>query len=315
MPQDNSSPHFNTNFSPPCGQLEKLAPGVSRICAPNRGPYTFTGTNSYLLGEKELLVLDPGPNNEKHLEALLKGIAGRPVTAILLSHTHKDHSALARRLHKATGAPLWFGGPHRLSRPRRRFEVNLLYGACDWDLKPQRTLTDGERIEFGDMALDVVATPGHCANHLCFAISGTPVLFTGDHVMGWNSTLVATPDGSMAQYLASLDLLARGPWHTYFPGHGAPLGPNWPQTDGARFAADLRRHRMARGEQVLELIGNGADTVKKIVNAIYPKTSTKIRMAASLTIQAHVEQFEDQGLITVRRGWGGDRLSLRRNGK
>lgn len=302
MPQKKSPPHFNTDFNPQTGTPISVAPNIERICAPNTGPYTFTGTNTYLIGENELIILDPGPNDHEHLKALLKAINKRPVQAILLTHTHKDHSALVPRLQEHTGAPLWFEGKHRLSRARRLFEINLLHGACDWKLVPDRFLKDGDIIEIDRIKLQTIATPGHCANHLCFGVEDTPYLFSGDHVMGWNSTLIATPDGSMAQYFASLDKLAKREWRHYFPGHGAPLEDKNQHNNGARFANAMRVHRAIRNQQILEKITAGATSIKAIVDAIYPNTSTKIRIAAALTVGAHIEYLQNQNRLIVKRG-------------
>lgn len=302
MHQKNSTPHFNTDFDPQTGTPIQLAPKITRICAPNTGPYTFTGTNTYLIGEKELIILDPGPNDDQHLKAILTAIGKRPVRAIMLTHTHKDHSSLVPELHKHTGAPLWFEGKHRLSRPRRMFEINLLQGACDWKLTPDRHLKDGDIIEIDGIKLHTITTPGHCANHLCFGVEDTPYLFSGDHVMGWNSTLIATPDGSMAQYFASLEKLANREWRHYFPGHGAPIENKNQHNNAARFANALRVHRAIRNQQILEKISAGATSIKAIVDAIYPHTSTKIRIAAALTVGAHIEYLQEQNRLIVKRG-------------
>ena len=213
----------DTSFDPKTGTLVEVEPGLARLTAPNAGPYTFTGTNTFLIGDGKIGVLDPGPDDPRHREALRKAIAGRPVEAILLTHTHRDHSALAARLKAETGAPLWFAGPHRLSRPPHLFELNALAGACDWRLMPDLTFFDGEQFTVGGVGLTAVATPGHCANHLCYALTGTDTMLSGDHVMGWNSTLVAVPDGSMADYLASLRKVIALPYRRYLPAHGGPI--------------------------------------------------------------------------------------------
>ena len=292
-----ATPAFNTQFDPQTGSAVNVAPGLVRITAPNASPYTFTGTNSFLLGHERLALLDPGPDDETHLAALRRGIAGRPVEAIILTHTHRDHSAAAARLGKAFDAPVWFGGRHRLSRPLRRFERNALIGSCDWDLVPDRTLVDGETVAVGDVTISVHATPGHCANHLAFGLGD--VLLSGDHVMGWNSTLVSVPDGSMADYLASLDKVIALPQQVYVPAHGGPI------EHGPAFAAALKAHRLNRNEQVLAAVRDGARSVGAIVGAIYPRQNLLVRRAAGMTIAAHVEYLESQGRLTVsRRLWG-----------
>ncbi|MGV8856202.1 MAG: MBL fold metallo-hydrolase [Devosia sp.] len=288
---------FNTAFDPQTGNGVSLAPGLVRVTAPNASAYTFTGTNSLLIGHERLALLDPGPDDPRHLAALRQAIAGRPLEAIILTHTHRDHSAAAARLAREFTVPLWFGGRHRLSRPLRRFEINPLARSCDWDLVPDRTLADGEIITAGDMTLSVHTTPGHCANHLAFGLGDD--LLSGDHVMGWNSTLVAVPDGSMADYLASLDKVIALPQRRYVPAHGGEI------MDGPAYAQALRAHRQLRNEQVVAAVSRGARSVGAIVRAIYPSQSLLVRRAAGLTITAHLEYLQALGQVQLsRRPWG-----------
>jgi glyoxylase-like metal-dependent hydrolase (beta-lactamase superfamily II) len=299
--------HFETQFDPQMGQPVAVAERIVRITAPNASPFTFTGTNSFLVGHQKLALIDPGPIDPMHEAALLKAIGGRPVTAILLTHTHRDHSASAKMLAQKISAPLWFGGPHRLSRPLRRFESNPIQKSCDWDLVPDRTLVDRETIPAGDMTINVHTTPGHCANHLAFGVVGRDLLFSGDHVMGWNSTLVSVPDGSMADYLASLDKLIALPYRRYLPAHGDRIA------DGPAHAAALRAHRQMRNQQVLDAVDAGARTIGAVVRAIYPNQPTKVRMAARMTIMAHVEYLEKLEQLTAKRGPFGLRLHVSRS--
>lgn len=294
---------FDTSFDPQTGQAVSVMPGIVRVTAPNASPYTFTGTNSFLLGHERLALLDPGPDDTAHMAALLNAIGGRDVDAIVLTHTHKDHSASAAAWSKALDAPIWFGGQHRLSRPLRRFEINPIRKSCDWDLVPDRVLTDGEHLMAGDLELIAHATPGHCANHLAFGVAGTDVLLSGDHVMGWNSTLVSVPDGSMADYFASLDKVIALPYRHYLPAHGGEIA------EGAKFARALKAHREMRNGQVIAAVEGGARTIGAVVKAIYPTQPAKVRFAARMTIAAHVEFLEARGEIKVRRGWLGTNLS------
>lgn len=292
---------FDRDFDPQTGQAVPVAAGITRVTAPNASAYTFTGTNSFLLGDERLALVDPGPDDPVHLAALMDAIGGRPVDAIVLSHTHSDHSASAARLARDLGAPLWFGGPHRLSRPLRRFERNPIRNSCDWDLVPDRTLVDGETITAGDLDVTVHATPGHCANHLVFSMGD--IFLSGDHVMGWNSTLVSVPDGSMADYFASLDKVIALPCRRYVPAHGGPIA------DGPAYAAALKAHRQMRNTQVIAAVRAGARTIPAIVAAIYPAQPLPVRMAARMTITAHVEYLEGLGLLQVSRGLLGMRIT------
>jgi glyoxylase-like metal-dependent hydrolase (beta-lactamase superfamily II) len=298
-----SAPTFDTRFRPETGMRTDLAPGLARVTAPNASAYTFTGTNSFLIGAERIALLDPGPDDPAHLESLRRALDGRPLAAILLTHTHRDHSASAARLAQSYGVPLWFGGPHRLSRPLRRFERNPIKRSCDWHLVPDRTLHDGETIVAGDVSVTVHTTPGHCANHLAFGLTGTEILLSGDHVMGWNSTLIAVPDGAMADYFASLDKIIALPYRRYHPAHGGPIA------DGPSHAAALKAHRQTRNEQLRAAVQAGAHTLGAVVKAIYPTQPAKIRLAARMTMEAHVEYLEALGLLRVQRGIFGMRLA------
>lgn len=306
MAMVNSSPAFNKTFDPQTGRAVEVAPNIVRVTAPNAGPYTFTGTNSFIVGGSKIVVVDPGPNSDAHLSALIKALHDRPVEAILLTHTHKDHCDLVPRLVEAIGqnTPLWFGGKHRLSRKRRAFEINVLAGACDWQIKPDRILTNGDIIDLNETRLNVVATPGHCANHLCFGVEGSPHILTGDHVMGWNSTLVATPDGSMHDYFISLDRLIDAEWNHYLPAHGGHI------TDGKQFARALKTHRRMRNGQIVSAVGRGATSIGEIVNSLYPNVGPKIKQAAAMIVTAHVEHLADTGKLTARYSVFGTKLGL-----
>jgi glyoxylase-like metal-dependent hydrolase (beta-lactamase superfamily II) len=290
---------FNTEFDARTGQPVEVAPGISRITAPNAGPYTFKGTNSFLLGERSVAVVDPGPDDRRHLEALLRTIGGRKVDAIILTHTHRDHTDLVGKLEAATGAPVWSGGRHRLSRPARLFEFNAVGRESDWRLRPDRVLADGEHIVAGGVPLEVIATPGHCANHLCFGVIGTPYLMTGDHIMGWNSTLVSVPDGSMADYFNSLERVIGLGYSRYLPAHGGEI------EDGPDYARALLAHRQMRNRQIVEAVEKGATKIGELLAPIYPGLALELRGAALMTLRAHVEYLADRGQIGATYGLGG----------
>lgn len=294
---------FDTSFDPQTGRPVHVLPGLVRITAGNGGPFTFTGTNSFIIGHERVAVLDPGPDDATHRAELLAAIAGRPVEAILLTHTHKDHSAGVDALRKATGAPLWFAGPHRLSRPPHLLEMNALARDCDWALTPDRTFFDGEAFRVGGVDLVAIATPGHCANHMAYGLGGTEWLLTGDHIMGWNSTLVAVPDGSMSDYLVSLEKVIVLPYAHYIPAHGGPVAK------GPAYARALLSHRQLRNHQIADAVAAGATRISHLLDRIYPTLGTQLRFAAGLTLQAHIEYLAARGLIRADRTLLGWRLS------
>jgi glyoxylase-like metal-dependent hydrolase (beta-lactamase superfamily II) len=286
---------FDTSFDAQPGTAVAVSDGVVRICARNSGPYTYTGTNSFVVGHDGVALIDPGPIEESHHAALRKAIGGRPLRAIILTHTHNDHSVSAAGWREETGAPLWFSGPHRLSRPLRPGESNPLADDCDWGLTPDRTLGDGESFEAGGVRLTAIATPGHCANHMSYGLAGTERLLTGDHIMGWNSTLVAVPDGSMAEYLRSLRKVIALPYREYIPSHGGPIA------DGPAYARALLAHRELRNQQIVDAVDGGARTIEELRGRIYPTLAAALRRAAAMTLLAHVEYLEGLGAIAVER--------------
>jgi glyoxylase-like metal-dependent hydrolase (beta-lactamase superfamily II) len=286
---------FDTDFDPRTGTPVEVAPGIVRVTAPNAGPYTFTGTNSFILGESRVAVVDPGPDDRRHLAALLAAIAGRTVDAIILTHTHKDHSAMARRLSRETGAPLWFEGPHRPSRKPFPLEIDWVRRSSSYGLEPDRRLRDGEIVALDGLDLEVIATPGHCANHLCFGIRGRPEMLSGDHVMGWNSTMIAVPDGSMADYLNSLRRIEALSYRRYLPAHGGPIA------DGPGYVRLLRMHREFRNKEIVNAVQRGAGSITDLLGIVYPKIAPAVMPAARMTLRAHVEYLADNGRLTARR--------------
>jgi glyoxylase-like metal-dependent hydrolase (beta-lactamase superfamily II) len=293
---------FDTDFAPETGRPVAVAASVVRVTAPNAGPYTFKGTNTFIVGDGPVFVLDPGPDDSSHLEALRQAIGGRKVEAIVLTHTHRDHTALVQRLRYATGAPVWFGGRHRQSRRPRLFEFDPVAADSDRELAPDRVLGEGERIAAGGVGLEVVGTPGHCANHLAFGVVGTPWLLTGDHIMGWNSTLVPVPDGSMADYLRSLEKIIGLDHQHYLPAHGGSIA------DGPTYARALLAHRQMRNDQVVAAVEAGATSLNQLRQRIYPTLALPLRAAAEMTLKAHVEYLADRGHIGAAPGLLGPRL-------
>jgi hydroxyacylglutathione hydrolase len=287
------APQFDLAFEPAYGRAVAVAPGIERITAPNPGPFTFHGTNSYIVGTSSVAVIDPGPENEAHWQALTAALAGRRVTHIFVTHTHRDHSPLARRLKAETGAPTVGEGPHRPARPLRDGEINPFAESADSAFVPDIALRDGETIAGDGWSLTGVPTPGHTANHAAFALEGSGILFSGDHVMAWSTSIVAPPDGAMADYMASLDrLIARGD-RLLLPGHGGPV------KDPPVFLRALKTHRRMRERAILERIRAGDGRIADMVKAIYRETDPKLHGAAALSVLAHIEDLVERGQIAA----------------
>lgn len=285
--------NFDTQFDPAYGTAVELAPGVLRLTVNNPGPFTFYGTNSYIVGRDTLAVIDPGPDDDAHYSALLQAIAGRPVSHIFVSHTHRDHSPLASRLARETGAVTAAEGPHRPARPLRIGEINPLDASADTDFAPDLTLQDNSVTDGDGWAIRTVLTPGHTANHAVFALEGTGILFSADHVMAWATSIVAPPDGAMADYMASLDRLLERNDRILLPGHGGPV------RKPRAFMRGLKTHRKMRERAIIERLGQGDRTIADLVKAIYRDTDPRLHGAAGLSVLAHLEDLVTRGMAAT----------------
>jgi glyoxylase-like metal-dependent hydrolase (beta-lactamase superfamily II) len=290
---DNDDIPFNRNFPLKPGVVEEVRPGVRRVLCNNPSPFTFTGTVSYIVGQGKVAIIDPGPDDEAHATALLDAVRGETVTHILVTHTHRDHSPNTARIKAATGATVYAEGPHRASRPRYESEKNASESGADRAFKPDIAVRHGDTIEGGDWALQALATPGHTANHLSFAWQGRKTLFVGDHVMGWSTSIVAPPDGSMIDYMASLERLAGRDEDLYFSGHG----PEIPQ--GPRYVRFLIRHRQAREGSILHRLAKGEADIPTIVRAIYIGIDPRLTGAAGYSVLAHLEDLVVRGIVAT----------------
>ena len=268
----------------PYAKLEQIEPGIARLLAHNPSAFTYYGTQTYLIGDKQLAVVDPGPDLLEHLEALESAIGGRPVAAIMCTHTHRDHSPASRPLAEMTGALIIGCGPLALDTVGPRADA-----AFDGDYRPDRQLKDGEAIEVDGKAITAVATPGHTSNHLCFAYEGA--LLTGDHVMGWSTTVVVPPDGDMAEYMRSLDKLRQRDDRIYLPAHGPPV------TNPQQYVRHLMGHRMQREKQILKLVGERARDIPDIVANAYPGLDPRLVVAAGGSVLAHLLDLQKRGLV------------------
>ena len=268
------------------GILQPLGAGLARLLAPNPSPYTGEGTWVHLLGEERLVIIDPGPDDPAHLDALVAAIAGRPVEAMLVTHTHRDHSPAAAPLAKRTGAPIVGCAPLALASVGPRADA-----AFDGDYRPDRVLEDGDDISVDGRTLIAVATPGHTSNHLCFALEGSGALFTGDHVMGWSTTVVVPPDGNMADYMRSLEKLRHRDDRILYPAHGPAV------TNPKQYVRGLIGHRLQREKQVLGIVGEAPSTIPAIVAEAYPGLDPRLTAAAGGSVHAHLLDLEARGLV------------------
>ena len=284
---------LSLDFHSPTGALVALSPLIRRIVAPNAGPMTFKGTNTYIVGHGKVAVIDPGPESPEHIEAILAGLAGETVEWILVTHTHRDHSPGARLLKAATGAPVVGCAPHHDFRAPREDEAAMARTANDCGHAPDRILADGDSVEGRGFELRAVATPGHTMNHLALALPEERALFSGDHVMAWSTTIVAPPSGSMGAYMASLEKLRSRDDTIYWPGHGGPV------TEPLRFVRALQHHRRQRELAILSRLRAGDRTLETIVAAIYERLDPRLTRAAGLSVLAHLEDLWAKGRVHI----------------
>jgi len=287
---------FNRNFQPQIGVAEEIAPGLRRIVAPNASPMTFTGTNTYLLGEREIAVIDPGPEDADHLQAILRAV-GTPhrISHVFVTHSHVDHSPLARRLGQVADAQVLALGDsfsHRSPRMARLAALSDLGGGegVDKYFAPDRRLADAEVIKGGEWSLSAIATPGHFSNHLCFAWDDT--VFSGDHVMGWATTLVSPPDGDLTAFMASLDRMAARADRVYFPGHGDRV------LDPAAMIRYQIGHRKMREAQILHRLKAGPANPLQLAQAIYTDIPDALIPAAARNVFSHLIDLQDRNMAT-----------------
>ena len=284
---------FVRDFDFTYGRRDQVSPQVQRVIANNPGPFTFTGTGTYIVGRPQtgaaVAVIDPGPLDEAHLAALLAAVEGRAVSHVLVTHTHRDHAPLARPFAELTGAKILAARP-----PAHETHAS---GALDEDedagFSPDVVLTGGEAIEGDGWTMEAIFTPGHASNHMTFALKEERALFSGDHVMGWATSVVAPPDGNMRDYMASLDAVIAGDFATLWPTHGAPV------TEPAPFLLAYRTHRLEREAQVAARLKAGDRTAAEIVPVLYATTDQRLWPAASLSVLAHLIKLVEDGEATI----------------
>ena len=312
--------HFDQSQPAVYGVAERLSPRIERLLAPNPGPFTFRGTGVYIVGdEKNVAVIDPGPNDSKHVASLLAAIGDREVTHILITHTHRDHSPAARPLQQATGAKTYGYGPHAIfSLSGLRIasaaaatsptsadarggggsgrDEKVVEEGGDRDFVPDVTVRDGDAIAGDGRTFQCVFTPGHTSNHMCYALAEENALFTGDHVMGWSTTVVAPPDGNMGDYMRSLEKLIARHDHVLYPTHGSPIGK--PRS----FLRAYLAHRRMRETQIARALERGCDTVPALVGTLYAGLAPGLVRAAALTVEAHLKHMIEDGRATALPG-------------
>jgi glyoxylase-like metal-dependent hydrolase (beta-lactamase superfamily II) len=266
----------------------RVSPLISRVVADNPGPFTFKGTGVYIVGNKDVAVIDPGPDDASHVDALRRALEGRRVTHILVTHTHSDHSPAAKPLKEWSGARTYAFGPHGSGKLDDGVRVEE---GGDMQFAPDVRVKDGEIIRGNGFTFECVFTPGHTSNHMCYALKEENALFTGDHVMGWSTTVVTPPDGDMTQYMASVKKLMARSDAVLYPTHGAPV------TDPKPFLAAYLEHRLDRERQILACIREGLPTIPQMVARMYADVDKRLHPAASRSVLAHLIQLEQEGRV------------------
>ncbi len=283
---------FDRDFDVKPGAAAQVSPLIRRVVADNPSPFTFKGTASFIVGRGQVAIIDPGPEDDAHLAALLDAVRGETVSHILVTHSHADHSPLTRKLQAATGAKTYgYGGIAAAQSGGLRLDASI-----DHDFVPDVTLRDGDVVEGQGFRLEALHTPGHMSNHMCFALPEEKALFAGDHVMAWATSVIAPPDGDMGQYFASLRKLLDREDDIYFPSHGPSKRDPLPLVRG------YLAHRRMREAAILARVEQGARSVDDIVAAIYADVDPRLHGAAALSTRAHLDHLVEQGKLRETDG-------------
>lgn len=281
---------FKTDMDFTYGEPREMVPGVVRIVANNPSVFTFKGTNTYIIGTDDLCVIDPGPQDDAHFEAIMAYAGDRPISTIAITHTHRDHIDGLERLAEASGARVC-GFGRTAENPGAAGAHPRTTEYIEESFVPSYPLTDGDRLNGQGWTLEALFTPGHAPDHLCFALLEQNVLFSGDHVMAWNTTVVAPPEGNMAEYMASLEKLFGRPETVFFPGHGGRI------EEARRMVRGYMVHRQWREQAILGAIRDGHKTISDIVALVYKGLDERLINAASLSVQAHVDHLIEKQLV------------------
>ena len=273
----------------PTGLAEQCEPLVRRVLAPNPSPYTYTGTQTYIVGAgSDVAVIDPGPADEAHIAAILAAVSEAKISAIMCTHTHRDHSPAAASLSQQTGAPIVGCAPLVIDSNLPRSDE-----AFDPTYAPDRVLEDGEAMTGQGWTLRAVHTPGHTSNHLCYALEESGALFTGDHVMGWSTSVVIPPDGDMGLYMKSLELLQGREDRIYYSAHGDPI------EKPRQLVRGMIGHRRQRENQILRLLGQSALSIEDFIPQMYKDLDPRLNKAAQMSVMAHLLDLEKRGLVST----------------
>ncbi len=285
---------FEREFDFAHGRADQVSPLIRRIVCKNPGPFTFTGTGTYIVGQDSVAVIDPGPIDDDHYSALIADLDGKTVSHIIITHTHMDHAPLAARLKAETGAPTYAYGTHGSGRARQVESGDVRLDASgDAEFVPDVTVAHGDVIEGAGWSLEAVFTPGHTSNHMAFALPEEKALFSGDHVMAWSTSVIAPPDGNMSDYFASLQTVLRRDDEIYWPTHGPP------KRAPRDFVRGFVTHRKMREEAILRRIQKGDRTIGEIVKAVYSEIDPKLHPAAAMSTFAHIEHLLEREKIVT----------------
>ena len=289
----------NSNFNPPSGISEDIYPNLKRIIAPNPSPMTFWGTNTYILGTNELAIIDPGPAVQSHVDAIMSSLnKNQSITHILITHSHIDHSPLAKQLSERTSAPILAFGESSPGKSAIMTNLKNLDGGegIDYDFKPDVTLNDNQILKNKEWCIKSLHTPGHMGNHLCFSWEGESILFSGDLVMGWATSMVSPPDGDLTDFMNSIkSLKLRSPDKLFFPGHGAPI-----ENPSLRLQ-ELYEHRKKREREILSALETGLATIPEITESVYADLDKKLITAAKRNVLAHLIDLTSRKICEVSK--------------
>ena len=281
--------HYDFEYA----EIQTLSPLIRRVTARNPSGFTFHGTGTYIIGHGDVAVIDPGPLIEEHIEALKTALAGERVTHLLITHTHADHSPAAAPLKDAWGAKTYGFGPHGAGKAAEGVTIEA---GGDMTFVPDVTVKDGDRIEGNGWAFECVYTPGHTSNHMCYALVDEKALFTGDHVMGWSTSVIGPPDGDMTAYMESLEKLLNRDDEVYWPTHGTCI------TDTKPFVRAFIEHRLDREHQILACIDQGVHHIPEMVEIMYTETDPRLFPAARQSVLSAMIRLVDQGIISSNEG-------------